>query len=392
MNPIFLGTSLRGAISLRACALIAGAATLALLAWKSASTEPPSAPAHHEAKPSFPTRLPPEEISAAEALREATPVASTFRRDVERPKPVHDVSEDTAASPPVPTEAPGSPPNRRRDEKKSLPEIFRMPGEAPQETPTSAAPAASPPPAESPDAPFAPFGRLIKCELVAAVDSVTARSAPIVALVTEDLCWNGAVVVPAGSEALGYARPEAVRDEAGRGRLVDEGEWTIVLPASNDAVNGRELVLRARALDRSDAGRPAAGIAPSEGADGLLGEVLSTQGDREIKLFAAAALGGWVQGATAVAERQQPAPGLSGVLGATQVAPTLGNLLTASAGSASSELLAPYASRIRDEITRRGLYVRVPAGKRFFLFVEQTIRPEDARVGMRHAPNPGPKA
>jgi hypothetical protein len=41
------------------------------------------------------------------------------------------------------------------------------------------------------------------------------------------------------------------------------------------------------------------------------------------------------------------------------------------------------SSRIRGEISKRGVYVRVPAGKEFYLFVEQTIDPRAAEVGLR---------
>jgi hypothetical protein len=41
------------------------------------------------------------------------------------------------------------------------------------------------------------------------------------------------------------------------------------------------------------------------------------------------------------------------------------------------------AARIREEISKRGTYVRVPSGKQFYLFVEQTIDPREAAVGLR---------
>ena len=50
------------------------------------------------------------------------------------------------------------------------------------------------------------------------------------------------------------------------------------------------------------------------------------------------------------------------------------------------------AGRIRDEISKRGVYVRVPAGKPFYLFVEQTIDPRAAAVGLRLPAGKGPIA
>jgi hypothetical protein len=371
---------------------MAGAALLAVLAWRvSVKRRGEAAPAP-EARTRLPERLAPEEITPAEAEREAAPL-SGYRRDVERPRPVQ--------SPPAPegpealpeADDPGGPKSRRRDEKKTLPEIFRMPGE-----PKGASTAApSPAPAAGPAGPgrgFAPFGRLVKCALVETLDSITARSEPIIAVVTHELDWNGEVVIPSGTEAYSYARPEPVVDAAGVGRLVDSGEWTLVLPPGPlGQENGRELVLRARAVDRSEAEVDGRGDArswgPTDGADGLIGQTLSSMDDREVRLFAAAAVSGMSQGIAAVAERQQPAAGIAGALGATQVAPTLGNAAVASLGSGAVDVANELASRIRDEIAKRGTFVRVPAGKEFYLFVEQTIDPGAAEVGLRL---PGRKA
>ncbi len=223
---------------------------------------------------------------------------------------------------------------------------------------------------------------------------MTARSEPIVGIVTQDLDWNGQVIIPAATEVFSYARPEAVMDAAGVGRLVDIGEWTLVLPSRSGEENGRELVLRGRAVDRRETLVDATGGARAwgidDGADGLVGYALSTLDNREIKLFAAAALAGMAQGAAAVAQRQQPAAGVAGVLGATQAAPTLGNALAGSAGAGAVEVMNEVAGRIRDEISKRGVYVRVPAGKEFYLFVEQTIDPREARVGLRIPDARGP--
>jgi hypothetical protein len=286
-----------------------------------------------------------------------------------------------------PDERTGGPSSRRRDDRKTLPEIFRMPGE-PRPAPSPSPPAAQAPARRGPPAAFAPFGRLVKCQLVEALDSVTARSEPIVALVTQDLDWNGAVIIPAGTEAFSYARPEALIDAGGAARLVDTGEWTLVLPADRDGLeNGRELILRARAIDRSERtvserAQPGSwGVL--DGADGLVGVAVSTLDNREIKLFAAAAISGMSQGVAAVAERQQAAPGLSGALGATVAAPTLGNAAEGAASAGAVDVANEYASRIRDEISKRGTYVRVAAGKEFYLFVEQTIDPGTAEVGLR---------
>jgi hypothetical protein len=379
----------RTGISFRGWILTAGA--VALVALAAGSRHSPAALAHTEAIPVLPTRLQPEEITPAEADHDA-PAVSAFRREVVRPKPVENVAaaastrdeESTAA-------APGGPLSRRRDEKRTLPEIFRMPGGPAPDAATRA-------PSEAPKAPaprealqvFAPYGRLIKCQLVDTLDSVTARSEPIVAIVTQDLDWDGNVIIPAGSEAFSYAAAAPVIDGEGVGRLVDNGEWTLVLPGGGEQGNGRELSLKARAVNRQESVTGERGSVrswgPDDGADGLIGYTLSTLDNREIRLFAAAAISGMAQGLGAVAERQVPAPGVSGVLGATQVAPTLGNAAISSLGTGAVDAVNEVASRIREEISRRGIYVRVPAGKEFYLFVEQTIDPRRAEVGLRLPP------
>ena len=378
--------------TLRTVVLIAGAVALCAAAWSWNGQRKAPQASPGTAAAALPTRLQPDELSPAEADREAPSVSTDYRRDVVRPLPVQNVAVPAAPKAETPASAElGGPLSRRRDEKKELPEIFRMPADPKVDAP-SAPPSTAEPKPGGPRAPdiagdFAPFGRLVKCQLVDTIDSVTSRSEPIVALVTQDLDWNGNIIIPAGTEAFSYARPVPIIDAAGVGRLVDDGEWTLVMPGGGGRENGRELILKARAVDRRELSVSDRGAARSwgidDGSDGLVGYTLSTLDDTEIKLFAAAAIGGMVQGLAPIAERQQPAPGVSGVLGATQAAPTLGNALTASLGTGAADYLGQLASRIRDEISKRGIYVRIPAGKAFYLFVEQTIDPGAAAVGLR---------
>jgi hypothetical protein len=44
-------------------------------------------------------------------------------------------------------------------------------------------------------------------------------------------------------------------------------------------------------------------------------------------------------------------------------------------------VLGAYAQQIYDSIQRDGFYVRVPAGKQFYLYVTQTIDKSDAALG-----------
>jgi hypothetical protein len=379
-----------GRVPLRVRILIAGLALIIVAAWTLERRGGAAPPRREPQAQALPTRLSPEELSQADSDREAPSVAVGYRREVVRPKPVQNPADAAPPKADTPSEPPpGGPSNRRRDDRKTLPEIFRMPADA--KTAAAGPASLAPPPTREPSPlawdGFAPFGRLIRCTLVNTLDSVTARAEPIVGLVTQDLDWNGDVIIAAGTEVYGYARPDPVLDSGGVGRLLDTGEWTLVLAGRHGDTNGRELVLKARAVDRREVLVNKKGAARSwgidDGADGLAGYTLSTLDNQEIRLFAAAALGGMAQGLSAVAQRQETAPGLPGVLGATQAAPTLGNALAGSLGTGAADLMNQVAGRIREEISKRGVYVRVPAGKEFYLFVEQTIDPRAAAVGLR---------
>ena len=52
---------------------------------------------------------------------------------------------------------------------------------------------------------YAPFGRLIPSELIVTVDSSSIQT-PIIGLVTEDICHNGRLIIPAGTEVHGNAQ------------------------------------------------------------------------------------------------------------------------------------------------------------------------------------------
>jgi hypothetical protein len=201
---------------------------------------------------------------------------------------------------------------------------------------------------------FAPYGRLIPCELIITVDSSTIRT-PIIGLVTEDIYFGGRLLVPAGTEVHGQAQTDRVRE-----RIASSGGWTFVWQ------DGRELRVSGIALDRKfDPDGSGWGI--TDGSAGLRGRVLKTDDLAEIKLFAASFLS---SAASALTENQQT------VLG-TEVLPTVRN-----AGLGGMQgVLQTYAQQIYDSIQRDGFYVRVPAGKQFYLYVTQTIDRNDATIG-----------
>lgn len=201
---------------------------------------------------------------------------------------------------------------------------------------------------------FAPFGRLIPCELVITVDSSSIQT-PIVGLVTEDIFHHGQLIIPAGTEVHGSAQVDRARE-----RIASNGRWTLVWQ------NGQELNVSGFALDHErDAETGMWGI--TDGSAGLRGKLLKTDNLAEVKLYIAALLSG---AAEAFTDKQISAFG-SFALPSLQNAPLRG----------AQSVLDRYAQQILQAIERDGFYVRVPAGKQFYLYVTQTVDEDDAKIG-----------
>jgi hypothetical protein len=201
---------------------------------------------------------------------------------------------------------------------------------------------------------YAPFGRLIPCELIVTVDSSTIRT-PIIGLITEDIYFAGRLIVPAGTEVHGVAEVDRARE-----RIASGDRWTLVMQ------NGEELTLTGIALDReTDTNGVGWGI--TDGSAGLRGQLIKSDDMAEIKLFAAPFL---TAAAGTLTENQQTLIG-------TQVLPTTQN----AALEGAQGVLGAYAKQIYDSIQRDGFYVRVPAGKQFYLYVTQTIDRNNAAIG-----------
>jgi hypothetical protein len=201
---------------------------------------------------------------------------------------------------------------------------------------------------------YAPYGRLIPCELIVTVDSAKMRT-PIIGLVTEDVYHSGQLVIPAGTEVHGTAQTDPTRE-----RIASGSHWTLVWK------NGEELSLNGIALDREEDPN-GSGWGITDGSAGLRGRIIKSDSLAEIKLFAAAFLSG---AAGALTERQ---PTIIGPI-ATQTVQN-GSL------EGAESVLGTYAQQILNSIERDGFYVRVPAGKQFYLYVTQTIDQSDATVG-----------
>lgn len=203
---------------------------------------------------------------------------------------------------------------------------------------------------------YAPFGRLIPCETIITVDSSSIET-PIVGLVTENVYFDGKVIIPAGTEVHGMAQSDRQRD-----RISTSGNWTFVWQ------DGEEMQLKAIALDREfDNDTNQTGWAITDGSAGLRGELLKTDEYADLKLFAATFLSG---AASALTVQQQTAFGPIN-------SPTLAN----APFEGAQTVLQTYAQQVLDSIEKNGYYVRVPSGKQFYLYVLQTIDAADESLG-----------
>lgn len=201
---------------------------------------------------------------------------------------------------------------------------------------------------------YAPFGRLIPCETVITVDSASIQT-PIIGMVTENIYHAGKLVIPAGTEVHGTAQTDRHRE-----RIASGSSWTLIWQS------GEELHLKAIVLDREFSGDQE-GWGITDGSAGLRGRVIKSDDMADIKLFAATFLSG---AAGALTEKQ---PTLFGPINS----PSLNNAPLEGA----QKVLSVYAQRIYEAIQKDGFYVRVPTGKQFYLYIQQTVDRADAAIG-----------
>jgi len=202
---------------------------------------------------------------------------------------------------------------------------------------------------------YAPFGRLLQCELVNTVDSSNIDT-PIIGLLLKDIYNQGRLIIPAGTEVHGKAQVDRSRE-----RIASQNSWTLVWQT------GEELNVTGIALDMERQPDDSTwGI--TDGSAGLRGEILKTDDLAEIKLFLSTFISA---GASALQNTQTNAFGI--------VTPQATAKNAALAGS--SAILNQYAAQVLDTIRREGFFVRVPAGKQFYLYVTQTIDKSQAKIG-----------
>jgi len=201
---------------------------------------------------------------------------------------------------------------------------------------------------------FIPFGTLLKCKLVNTIDSANLET-PVIALLLEDVWQNGRKIIPANTLVHGTAHAGRMRD-----RVTASGSWRFVWQ------DGRELVFSGIALDR-EYEQDIDGYGITDGSGGIKGRVMATDDLQELKMLASAALSGFARGTQ---DRTQNALG-------TTLTGSVSNGVREGAG----DVFDLYAKRTLKDIEENGYFVRVAAGKEFYVYVLEAVDPQKARVG-----------
>jgi len=202
---------------------------------------------------------------------------------------------------------------------------------------------------------YAPYGRLVSCELVSTVDS-SSLNTPVIALVTEDLCHDGKLIIPAGAEVHGTASKDSMRD-----RISSNGAWVVVWRTrGND--NGKELRLSGIALDKRKSPFGECWDI-SDGSAGIRGYVINTTDMQQLVAVAAEFLAGAGEGYASSTT----------TYGTGYTTQEKGGTMKDALAEGVKKAADLYAKRMLQAISRDGSYVRVPAGTQFYLYVTQTI-------------------
>lgn len=216
---------------------------------------------------------------------------------------------------------------------------------------------------------YAPYGAMLECQLVNSLDSSSLMT-PIIAIVTKDWYHNHKVIIPAGTLVYGSAAKSAMRDRIGA-----SSRWVLVW-RTLDENNGKELKITGLALNKEKI----AGTSQEwsqwgilDGSAGIRGEVIQSTDMAELMAIAAAFLAGAGEGLTS----QDIVVGGSSTIITNNDNDRAANVI----GQGLSQAAKLYAKIMMEQVSTQGYFVRVPAGKEFYIFVPQTIDLDDAMIG-----------
>ncbi len=216
---------------------------------------------------------------------------------------------------------------------------------------------------------YAPYGRLIACKMVNTVESGDTDT-PLIAFVTEDLWWINSkgekkLIIPAGTEVHGTVQGAKPL----RNRLTTANNFVLVWQATSNMV-GFELQLKGIALEKSNAAETKNLATISDMAAGIPGQVMSNENLAKFLMYTLAFGQGMAQGF----QTNEVYTSAGGVV-STQEGTTKNAL------SRGAETLAQIMLQdVSKQISKESYYIRVAAGTEFYLFVQQVINLDDAKV------------
>jgi len=212
---------------------------------------------------------------------------------------------------------------------------------------------------------YAAYGRFLRCKLLITVDSNRIQT-PIVGILMEDVySANHHLLIPALAEVHGMAQGDSAES-----RIGSQNQWVIVWQRDGQEV---ELPLSGVALDHTPSPN-GTGWSLTDGSAGLRGQEIRTDNLAEIKMLLAQFGAGFAQSFAQ--------SGLQSLVTANgTVLTSQNNGFQQAAAQGVQNAANTYAQQIADSVKRDGVYIRVPAGTDFYLYVTQTLDPSQARVG-----------
>jgi hypothetical protein len=213
---------------------------------------------------------------------------------------------------------------------------------------------------------YAAYGRFLRCKLLITVDSNRIQT-PIVGILMEDVySANHQLLIPAMAEVHGMAQPDSAES-----RIGSQTQWVVTWKTNEG--HEVELPLSGIALDHTPSPN-GTGWSLTDGSSGLRGQEIRTDNLAEIKMLLAQFSAGFAQSFAQ--------SGLQSVITANgTVLTSQNNGFEQAAAQGAQNAANLYAQQIADTVKREGVYIRVPAGTDFYLYVTQTLDPSKARIG-----------
>jgi hypothetical protein len=213
---------------------------------------------------------------------------------------------------------------------------------------------------------YAAYGRFLRCKLLITVDSNHIQT-PIVGTLLEDIYSpERTLLIPAGAEVHGMAQNDSAED-----RIASQSQWVIVWHTpDNEEV---ELPLTGIALDHAPS-PTGTGWGLTDGSAGLRGQEIRSDNLAEIKMLLAQFGAGFAQSFAQSGLQSVVTP--SGTVLTSQ-----NNGFQQAAAQGAQNAASLYAQQVADTVKREGIFIRVPAGTDFYVYVTQTIDASQARVG-----------